>query len=175
MNTNFFRLIIVITLAVLSTTGCLKTFAQRPAGYVPDQMGVPHPYIIPPGRTVGEQLKWIEREEYAKCSDSASRVDTITGVVVGATLGAVLAGRGSRATGAVLGGLGGGALSSMSIGEYCAMLQTTRGLIMQKIADDSPRSSCRHYQVEENGRRYTRTDCASTTGVTRGYKAYPNR
>lgn len=170
MNTKLCTLLLAISFLL---GGCIETLAKRPDGYVPDQMGVPHPYIIPPGRTIGEQLSWVEREEYRKCGENASRADTITGVVVGATLGAVLAGRGSRATGAVLGGVGGGVLSSMSLGQYCGMLRTTRGLIMQKIANDSPQSVCQHRQVEENGRWYTRTDCASTTGPRPGYQNYP--
>jgi hypothetical protein len=173
MNTKLISLILLVSSLLLG--GCIETLAKRPDGYVSDQAGVPHPYIIPPGRTAGEQLSWLEREEYQKCGPNAVRADTIVGVAVGATLGAVLAGRSSRATGAVLGGVGGGALSSMSVGRYCSMLRTTRGLVMQQIEDNRAKSVCTHRQVEENGRRYTRTDCASTTGPRPGFQNYPQR
>ncbi len=173
MNTKLISLILLVSSFLLG--GCIETLAKRPAGYVYDQTGTPRGYLIPAGRTAQEQLVWVNQEEYRYCRAESRQVDTIVGVAIGATVGAVLAGRGSRATGAALGGLGGGVLGSMSTGEYCSMLQTTRGLITQKIADDSPRSNCRHYQVEENGKRYTRTDCASTTGPRPGYQNYPQR
>jgi hypothetical protein len=172
MNAKLISLFLLIASLLLGGCGGL---GQRPAGYVYDQAGMLRGYLIPAGRTAQEQLTWVNQEENRYCRPESRQIDTIVGVAIGATVGAVLAGRGSRATGAALGGLGGGVLGSMSTGEYCSMLQTTRGLITEKIAADSPRSNCRHHQVEENGRRYTRTDCASTTGPRPGFQNYPSR
>ena len=167
MNTKLISLLLL----VLSLGGC-GGLGTHPDGYVVDQAGRAHPYIIPPGRTAGEQLAWLEREEYQRCGPNAVRTDTIAGVAVGATLGAILAGKGSRAIGAVFGGVGGGALSSMSIGQYCSMLRTTRGLVAQQIEDNKPKSACVHRQGERDGKRYSSTDCASTTGPRPGFQNY---
>ncbi len=170
MNTKLISILILALSLLLGGCGGLGT---HPDGYVVDQTGRAHPYIIPPGRTAGEQLSWLEREEYQKCGPNAVRTDTMVGVAVGATLGAVLAGKGSRATGAALGGVGGGALSSMTVGRYCSMLRTTRGLVMQQIEDNRSKSACVHRQGERDGKRYSSTDCASTTGPRPGFQNYP--
>ncbi len=149
---------------------------QRPDGYVADRMGVPHGYIIPPGRTAEAQLRWLEQEGTRYCHPDSTRRDALVGAVAGAAIGAVLGGSGSRATGAVLGGIGGGGLASMSIAEYCSVLRTTQGLVLQQMENNKPKSECRHQQFEENGkRRYSRTDCSSTTGARPGYQNYPGK
>lgn len=149
---------------------------QRPDGYVADRMGVPHGYIIPPGRTAEAQLWWLEQEGTRYCHPDSTRRDALVGAVAGAAIGAVLGGSGSRATGAVLGGIGGGGLASMSIAEYCSVLRTTQGLVLQQMENNKPKSECRHQQFEENGkRRYSRTDCSSTTGARPGYQNYPGK
>ncbi len=170
MNTKLISLLLLVISLLLGGCGGLGV---QPDGYVADRMGVPHPYIIPPGRTAGEQLSWLEREEYQKCGPNAVRTDTMVGVAVGATLGAVLAGRGARAIGAVAGGVGGGALSSMTVGRYCSMLRTTRGLVMQQMEDNRAKSACVHRQGERNGKQYTATDCASSSGPRPGFQNYP--
>lgn len=173
MNANKLMSLLLIA-AAMFLNGC-AVHGHRPAGYVYDSIGVPHGYLIPTGRTAEDQLRWVDLEEQRYCSRNARMADTIVGVVIGATSGAVIAGRAARAPGAVIGGLGGGTVSSVGVGQYCGMLQTTRGLITQKIEDYSAKSICQHRQGERNGRRYTSTDCASTTGNIEGYKAYPNR
>ncbi len=170
MNT---KLISLLLLGISLLLGGCGGLGVQPDGYVVDQTGRAHPYIIPPGRTTGEQLSWLEREEYQRCGPNAVRADTIAGVAVGATLGAVLAGRCARATGAVLGGVGGGALSSMTVGQYCSMLRTTRDLVTQQIEDNRAKSACVHRQGERDGKQYSSTDCVSTTGPRPGYNNFP--
>ncbi len=141
MNTKFVRLVLVV-LASLSLAGCFETLGRRPAGYT-HQGG----YLIPPGQSAEEQLAWVNQEEAVRCRPDARRLDIITGVVIGATAGAVIASRGSRATGAVLGGLGGGAIGTMSVGDYCSTLQRTRGLIQAHITAQQPVETYQCQQV----------------------------
>ncbi|MBP7811795.1 MAG: hypothetical protein KA054_03055 [Candidatus Moranbacteria bacterium] len=141
MNTKFVRLVLVV-LASLSLAGCFETLGRRPAGYT-HQGG----YLIPPGQSAEEQLVWVNQEEAVRCGPDARRLDIITGVVIGAAAGAVIASRGSRATGAVLGGLGGGAIGTMSVGDYCSTLQRSRGLIQAHITAQLPVETLRCKQV----------------------------
>lgn len=163
-------LLVVVSLLL---TGCLRTMSHRADGYTPDRMGTPREYIIPPGNTAGEQLDWLKQEQHRECGPGRSRFEVITGVLVGAAVGAAVAGSHFRGEGAVLGGVGGGALTSMQAGRYCSMLRVTQGLVLQQIEDNSAKSNCVHRQGDVNGRRYSTTECASTTGRRSGYQNYP--
>ena len=146
MNTKFFRLIIVITLAVLSTTGCFETLSKRPAGYVRDATGIPRGYYIPEGKSDTEQLLWIKEEEKKYCGEKRWE-DILIGAAIGAGAGALIAGKGSSASGAVIGGIGGASAGAMTVGEYCSNLQTTRGLIQAQTNAQLPVETLRCKQV----------------------------
>ncbi len=163
MNAKLISLFLLIVSLLLEGCGGL---GQRPSGYVYDQAGMPRGYLIPAGRTAEEQLSWVDQEEYRYCRAESRQVDTIVGVAIGATVGAVLAGRNSRATGAVLGGLGGGVLGSMSTGEYCRMLQTTRGLLQAHIKSQRPVETYRCEQVyDPRTKRWVIPEGACRRGV----------
>ncbi len=144
MNTKFFRLIIVIT-AVLSTTGCLETLSKRPAGYVRDASGIPRGYYIPEGLSKTEQLRWVQVEESKYCGEQG-RGEILIGAAIGAAAGAAIAGKGARGTGAIIGGIAGAGAGSITRGEYCRNLQTTRGLIQAEINSQLPVET---YQCEQ--------------------------
>ena len=145
MNSKLARLILVV-LAALSLSACFETLSKRPAGYVRDASGIPRGYFIPPGTSDTEQLLWVKNEEEKHCGEKR-REDILIGAVVGAAAGALIAGRGSSASGAVIGGIGGAAAGSMTVGEYCSMLQTTRGLIQTQTNAQLPVETLRCKQV----------------------------